>query len=305
MEYAAFVIAIHCWAHRCNLVACVMSDVPEIQEVEHLLSSVFNFFTHSPLRQEELAEMQAACNEQVLRLLRDIKTRWISHYGPAMRLWQQYVPVCLLFEEAASRKGEHRITARNNLRNLMDISQLLTLLTILPIMRILKRLVLVCQKADIFVLELVQAVEQVGKDFQSMRSFQPIDFPELGVLRKAATAALEGSEEGKFQFRTAEGREEEPCLAVCGPTQQPIFFTVSSVDMQLVTLARFNSAMDSAKAVAVDTLIRLDAELKSRYPSSRILGSTALIYSKYYVGWDLDPKHAQFAKDMEVRRAAV
>ena len=49
-KIAPFMMAIHCFAHRTNLVAGVMDDMPAMQRVEGLLRSVYGFFTRSSLR---------------------------------------------------------------------------------------------------------------------------------------------------------------------------------------------------------------------------------------------------------------
>lgn len=296
MRFAPFVIAIHCFAHRTNLVSGIMGTFIEIQELEQLLASLYNYFSHSPARQEQFMEVQKACNEQLLRLLRDIKTRWISHYGPAVRVWEQYIPLSMFFQASATRKGEHQAAAMNNIRNLMDLGKLLTLVTMLPVLRILKHLVLVCQRSDIFVLELSHAVRQATSDLRQLRTFDHLDFPELSVVWKASDPSARGLAEGRGAFRFVAEAGREPCLAVMGPAGEVVYFTVSSTDRRPVTISLFQSSVQAAGVLVRDIVTELEEEIHSRFPSVKNLDAAAPVYADF---WAETPANSVFLMAME------
>jgi hypothetical protein len=56
-SHVPFVMGIHCMSHRTNLAVQTLSQVPLVARIEDMLQSLYSFFSHSPKRNQELADL--------------------------------------------------------------------------------------------------------------------------------------------------------------------------------------------------------------------------------------------------------
>jgi hypothetical protein len=82
-SYAPFMIGIHCFAHRLQLCAKSLS----------LLLHSHSYFAHSPKRAVEFQALAQLMETKGLKLLKNVKTRWISCHKPLRRLLGEYKSV--------------------------------------------------------------------------------------------------------------------------------------------------------------------------------------------------------------------
>ena len=81
-KYAPFPLRVHCMAHRCNLAFKTMSQHDIMSRIEGLLKSSHAYFKHSPKRHLEFIKLAEVMETKGLKLLKNVKTRWVSLIEP-------------------------------------------------------------------------------------------------------------------------------------------------------------------------------------------------------------------------------
>lgn len=87
---APFLIGVHCHAHRLQLAVKTLSDMLCMQSIEKVLAKTYNYFAHSPKRHHEFVKLAEVMETKGVRLLKNVKTRWVSMIEPLRRLLAQY-----------------------------------------------------------------------------------------------------------------------------------------------------------------------------------------------------------------------
>ena len=89
-KYAPFATGIHCCAHHLNLAAQSLSSLPIMHAIEEVLQLTHNYFAHSPKKAAEFRALSQQLESKGLKLLKNVKTRWMSCLGPIRRLLVEY-----------------------------------------------------------------------------------------------------------------------------------------------------------------------------------------------------------------------
>jgi hypothetical protein len=89
-KYAPFALGVHCMAHRCNLAFKTLSQLDVMSRIEGLLKSSHAYFKHSPKRHLEFVKLADLMETKGLKLLKHVKTRWVSLIEPLRRIIQEY-----------------------------------------------------------------------------------------------------------------------------------------------------------------------------------------------------------------------
>ena len=89
-KYAPFALGVHCMAHRCNLAFKTLSQLDIMSRIEGLLQSSHVYFKHSPKRHLEFVKLADVMETKGLKLLKNVKTRWVSLIEPLRRIIQEY-----------------------------------------------------------------------------------------------------------------------------------------------------------------------------------------------------------------------
>jgi hypothetical protein len=89
-KYAPFAVGVHCMAHRCNLAFKTLSQLDIMNRIEGLLASSHAYFKHSPKRHLEFMKLAELMETKGLKLLKNVKTRWVSLIEPLRRILQEY-----------------------------------------------------------------------------------------------------------------------------------------------------------------------------------------------------------------------
>jgi hypothetical protein len=92
-NHAPFMIGIHCFAHRLQLCAKSLSSLHVLGCIEALLLHSHSYFSHSPKRAVEFHALAQLMETKGLKLLKNVKTRWISCHQPLRRLLGEYKSV--------------------------------------------------------------------------------------------------------------------------------------------------------------------------------------------------------------------
>jgi hypothetical protein len=156
-KHAPFVYGMHCMSHRTNLAVQTLSQVPLVMRIEELLLSLYSFFSHSRKKNQDLADLANIMETAGQRIMRNVKTRWISCLEPVKRL------IVLKMHLDSLSLG----TAKANLNLLCEIELLLGLACILPMLEALNYLIKFSQQSICFVCDMVAAVKLCQADLYS------------------------------------------------------------------------------------------------------------------------------------------
>jgi hypothetical protein len=88
-----FMMGIHCFAHRTNLVVLVLSKLKLVVQLKALLQALYGFFSHSP---KNFLKYHSLCDvliDKGNKQLRNMQTRWINMLSLVKHVMEQYQPL--------------------------------------------------------------------------------------------------------------------------------------------------------------------------------------------------------------------
>jgi len=104
-NYAPFTTGVHCCAHRLNLAAQSLSSMLVMHSIEDVLRMTHAYFAHSPKKAAEFKALAQQLESRGLKLLKNVKTRWISCLAPIRRLLAEYKGViAMMIADKKDRK---------------------------------------------------------------------------------------------------------------------------------------------------------------------------------------------------------
>jgi hypothetical protein len=89
-KYAPFVLGVHCCAHKLNLCAKSLSSLRVLHAIEDVLQASHSYFAHSSKKVAEFRTLAQLMETKGLKLLKNVKTHWISYIAPLRRLISEY-----------------------------------------------------------------------------------------------------------------------------------------------------------------------------------------------------------------------
>jgi hypothetical protein len=159
---ALYLFGVHCMAHRTNLAVEPLSNLLVVSKIESLCKYIHSYFSHSPKRHLEFTKLAEIVETKGLKILNNVKTRWISLLEPLKRVLGEYKTlIAKMCEDAAVKDPEPKVTekAKHNLDLLCDVGTLLALPCILPLLESVDSLMRFAQSRDIFVSDYVATVK--------------------------------------------------------------------------------------------------------------------------------------------------
>lgn len=136
-----------------------------------MLTSLHAFFAKSPKRHLEFVKLAELMQSKGLKILKNVKTRWISMLSPAVRVMSEYRVLIVKMSLDAERPVQDSVgkkvkvdkklmeIARKNLEYLTDIQILLGLSGLLPLLKCVHNLMQFAQGRDVFVCDYVSAIQ--------------------------------------------------------------------------------------------------------------------------------------------------
>jgi hypothetical protein len=139
---APFLLGVHCMAHRTNLTVEPLSNLPVVSKLESLCQSLYTCFIMSSKKHLEFQKLADIVETKGLRMLRNVKTHWISLLEPLRRVMGEYktliVKMCkdaAIKEPALTPKQTtSKESTKHNCDLLCDIGTLLPLPYVLPLL---------------------------------------------------------------------------------------------------------------------------------------------------------------------------
>ena len=89
-NWCPFVLQIHCFGHKFNLVVKTLSDLEIVGEIEDLIKVTHAYFAHSPKKYVEFHSLALLMETKGLKLLKNVCTRWCSLIAPLRRVLAKY-----------------------------------------------------------------------------------------------------------------------------------------------------------------------------------------------------------------------
>ena len=81
-NWSHYVLHVHCYGHRFNLVVKTLSDLDIISDIEDLVKVVHAYFAHSPKKYNEFHSLALLMETKGLKLLKNVCTCWCSLIAP-------------------------------------------------------------------------------------------------------------------------------------------------------------------------------------------------------------------------------
>jgi hypothetical protein len=141
-----------------------LEKLPALQKIELLLADLYSYFCKSPKKHIEFCKLVEVMETKGLKILRNIKTRWISMLSPAIRAMNEYKTLLVKMLEDSKLKKE-KVQAKNAticLNHLTDFQIVLGLTSLLPMLRLSQSLIKFAQKHDVFVCDFLAAVQVIS-----------------------------------------------------------------------------------------------------------------------------------------------
>ena len=140
VSHAPHMQDMHCVAYQTNLAMSYLSDLEMVARIETLLIILYKYFSKSPKRHLELQKLAELLESKGRKILRNVKTRWISILSPLKRVLSEYRT--LLVKMYFDHLLKPTIPATKvNYKLVPDIKCLLTLAAVLPLLEVVKVLV--------------------------------------------------------------------------------------------------------------------------------------------------------------------
>ena len=89
-NWCPFVLQIHYFGYKFNLVVKTLSDLEIVGEIEDLIKVTHAYFAHSPKKYAEFHSLALLMETKRLKLLKNVCTRWCSLISPLRRVLAEY-----------------------------------------------------------------------------------------------------------------------------------------------------------------------------------------------------------------------
>jgi hypothetical protein len=147
-KHAPFMVAIHYMAHRANLVVQTLSVFEVIKHVEDLLATLYIFLLHSsPWWTLEFQKLATCLESEGNKVIRKVKTCWISMLRPTKRVIEEYKPLVTKMEVDAPKEP----TTKKNSFMLLEWQNMLARPCLMPILHFLNSLIKFVQSPSYYI----------------------------------------------------------------------------------------------------------------------------------------------------------
>jgi hypothetical protein len=154
-------------AHKLNLAVEALNKLPIVATIEDMLGDLYSFFCKSPKKHLEFLKLAEVMETKGNKILRNIKTRWISMLAPSIRVMNEYRTLIAKLERDSKAKKAPKITT-DCFEHLCDVQIVLGLSCIMPMLRAVSNLMKYAQSNSVFVCDFLAAVKILQKDLIEM-----------------------------------------------------------------------------------------------------------------------------------------
>ena len=90
-NWSLYVLQVHCYGHRFNLVVKTLSDLEIVSDIEDLVKVVQAYFAHSSKKYSEFHSLALLMETKGLKLLKNVCTCWYSLIAPLRHVVTEYL----------------------------------------------------------------------------------------------------------------------------------------------------------------------------------------------------------------------
>ena len=171
--------------------------------------------TQSSMGSDSAASLQVQLDiwpdSEVVLPLRNIVTRWISHFNPMRRTWRLY-PAVLLHAYRLAGEAQASSTEIGHYHILRDVYQLLCLAAMLPMITVLQGVIKVLQRRDMYILDFADAVQRVQTKVKQLYldddAFSGALFSQLASLAAVLSKKSKKRKTSPLLFKLADGERK-------------------------------------------------------------------------------------------------
>jgi hypothetical protein len=140
------------------LVVEVLSELPILQGIEDLLQDVYTFFCKSPKKHLEFIKLAEFFESKGNKILRNIKTRWLSVLAPTVRVMTEFKPLLVKIHQDATTKKPKKISTTCD-SHLTDFKIIVGLTCLLPMLCVTNKVMKFAQATDVYVCDFLVAIK--------------------------------------------------------------------------------------------------------------------------------------------------
>jgi len=163
-KHAPYFSGVHCMAHCTNLVVATLSSLKLVSKVESLLVGMYNYFIHNPKQHLDFYKLAKILESKGNKLLKNIKTRWISMLSPCKNFFVEYKLLVVKMVE----DNDHIENAKSNYKLLSNVEMFLKLAWVLLYLETMQGLFKFAQGWDTFIGDFIFALKFKEEDLFTM-----------------------------------------------------------------------------------------------------------------------------------------
>jgi hypothetical protein len=279
-KHAPFMVGVHCMAHRTNLAVETLSSFEVVKHVEDLLASLYSYFSSSPKRTLEFQKLAACLESKGNKILRNVKTRWISMLEPAKRVLEEYKPLVTKMVVDSPKE----LAAKQNLSMLLDWQNMVTLPCFLPMLNSANSLIKFAHNPACYIVDFISAVKMCQADLYRLYidpafAFHGEEFNTFRSLADDTSMVIEqdwflcyNREEDHLVFKIGGVSHMAAMRSVAFPCQ---WEEVNKIDREVVLREVQNQLTKAAK--------HLIEELDKRFPHHEVMCALGICYPQYWL----------------------
>ncbi len=97
-SWPPFSMGVNCVAHRITLTMQTLGDLIFIAKIEGFKLNMYGHFSHSPKRHLEFQRLVQTLESKGNKILKNVKTRWMSMLDPWKRIMSKYHPMLAMMQ---------------------------------------------------------------------------------------------------------------------------------------------------------------------------------------------------------------
>jgi hypothetical protein len=144
-----------------NLAIEVLEKLPILDKIEAMLGDIYSYFCKSPKKHMEFLKLAEVMETKGLKILRNIKTQWISMLSPVVRIMNEYQTLIIKMHQDTTLNNAKQYVKNATISydHLADIQVVVGLAALMPMLRLAKALIKFAQSNKAFVCDFLAAVQ--------------------------------------------------------------------------------------------------------------------------------------------------
>jgi hypothetical protein len=134
-----------------------------VNRIEDLLQTLHSYFARSPKRHLEFVKLAEVLETKGLKILRQVKTRWLSMMSPAIKVMNEYRTLVVKMME----DQDDMESAKTSFQHLNDVQIVVSLSCLISMLKCLHSLMQLGQNRDIFICDYLTVLKRCQAEITS------------------------------------------------------------------------------------------------------------------------------------------